>query len=157
MLIITDGQNVAEHKVKPEYRSDDESNPSHGWYNAGENNVTFNEPSGSGSSWKKMTWKTLWAKVPLETLLLETGGTLGDYWDTVEPETKNTRFSNICTAAKNNGIVIFSIAYGASQNGQQSLMDCATNEAFYHTAEPGDIEDIFAEIGAAVEKLKITK
>jgi hypothetical protein len=155
MLIITDGQNVAEHRVKPAYRSDDASNPSHGWYNPGENSVTFTEPS--GDSWQQMTWKTLWKKVPLETLLIETGGELGDYWDTIDAATKNTRFSNICTAAKNNGIIIFSIAYGASTEGQQSLRDCSTNEAFFHTALPGDIEEIFGEIGAAVEKLKITR
>lgn len=155
MLIITDGQNVAEHRVKPAFRSDDPDNPSHVWYNASDKIVSFDAQS--GSSWKKMTWKTMWSKVPLETLLTETGGVLGDYWDTVDQTTKDTRFDYICEAAKDNGIVIFSIAYGASVSGQTSLIDCATNEAFYHTAEPGDIEDILAEVGATVEKLKITK
>jgi hypothetical protein len=155
MLIITDGQNVAEHKVKPAFRTDDADNPSHVWYNASENVVSFD--SQSGGSWKKMTWKTMWSKVPLETLLAETGGELGDYWDTVDETVKDSRFDYICEAAKDKGIVIFSIAYGASIKGQTSLRDCATNEAFYHTAEPGDIEVILAEIGATVEKLKITK
>ena len=155
MLIITDGQNVAEHRVKPAFRTDDATNPSHVWYNPGENNVSFVEKTAAG--WERMTWKKMWQKVPLETLILETGGALGDYWDTVDSTTKDTRFDLICSAAKDKGIVIFSIAYGASAKGQESLRDCATNDAFYHTAEPGDIEEIFAEVGAAVEKLKLTK
>lgn len=53
MLIITDGQNVAEHKVKAEFRTDDAANPSHVWYNPGENNVSFIEKTSAG--WERMT------------------------------------------------------------------------------------------------------
>jgi hypothetical protein len=105
-----------------------------------------------------MGWTDMWAVTPLHTYNYYKGGSWTSYWDyNVGNSVKNGNLSRICSTARDAGVVIFSIAYSASTNGQTALKDCAGSEAFYKEASTNSISDVFAEIGGVIEKLKLVQ
>lgn len=69
--------------------------------------------------------------------------------------TKNDRLSDICNAAKSQGIVVFSIGFEAPTDGQQVLRDCASTFNNYFDVQGLEIADAFQSIAAAINNLKL--
>ncbi|MGK7752017.1 MULTISPECIES: Tad domain-containing protein [unclassified Roseovarius] len=79
---------------------------------------------------------------------------------------KNTRMDNVCGAAKNNGVVIYTIGYEVPKNGtaETSLKKCATgydpiekSTAYYYSVDGLDISDAFGSIAGNVQALRLTQ
>ncbi|MEM9797924.1 MAG: pilus assembly protein TadG-related protein [Pseudomonadota bacterium] len=64
---------------------------------------------------------------------------------------------NICDAAKNAGIVIYSIALQAGADGEKAMEDCANDGTYYKVLKAEDLDDTFADIAAAINRLKLTQ
>ncbi|MDP6389515.1 MAG: pilus assembly protein TadG-related protein [Alphaproteobacteria bacterium] len=72
----------------------------------------------------------------------------------------NTRFSNICTAMKAQGIVIFSITFGPSPNAatQDLYRNCATQpDYYYHSPSNDQLADAFHSIGQILTNLRVAE
>lgn len=153
LVVMTDGENTTEYRVKNSYRGNGGSGV---YYNAVLDKYKFGYTNYPG--YTQQSWTELWADMPLYSYLREKGGSWTNYWSySLDNGAKNTRLSNICTEARDAGIVIFSIAYSATYDGKQALKDCAGNESFYHEASTANISEIFAEIGGVIEKLKLVQ
>ena len=61
-----------------------------------------------------------------------------------------------CTAAKNEDVVIFTIAMGASAAGEQEMRQCATSENYYFEDDGSGIGDVFDEIAALITDLRLS-
>ena len=79
---------------------------------------------------------------------------------------KNTRMDNVCGAAKNNGVVIYTIGYEVPKDGtaETSLKKCATgydpiekSTAYYYSVDGLDISDAFGSIAGNVQALRLTQ
>lgn len=94
--------------------------------------------------WKGYTqaWYDQW------TFLGDAGGEWGN-------ATKNDRLDRICTAAKNEGITIFTIGFEVPEYVQDTLRDCATAPAFNFNVNGLDIADAFATIAREISKLRL--
>lgn len=75
----------------------------------------------------------------------------------VSPTQEDTRLQNICTAAKNEGIVIFTIGYDISvnSNAYTQMRSCATTVGHFYNVETTDLSEAFSSIQQAIEKLKL--
>jgi hypothetical protein len=62
--------------------------------------------------------------------------------------TSDTNTRTTCTAAKDNGIKIYSIAFMAPDRGQKLLQDCSSGTGYYYKAESlNDLLGAFQAIG----------
>jgi len=106
---------------------------------------------------------------------LASGQRTADYWDAnppnsmyvpwnyshlyerVNPSTEDTRLQNICTAAKNAGITIFTIGYdvAVNSNAYNQMRACASTVGHFYNVETANLSAAFASIQQAIQKLKL--
>ena len=72
----------------------------------------------------------------------------------------NTRMLNMCTAIKNNGVVIYTIIYthGGSidSNTQATFQSCATDASkYFFSASSADLQSAFSNIGQSIANLRL--
>ncbi|APG46270.1 Tad domain-containing protein [Phaeobacter porticola] len=77
-----------------------------------------------------------------------------DSWGTT---TKNARTSAVCTAAKSQGIVVYTIGFEAPNSGTAVLKDCASSDAHHFDVEGLEISDAFASIATSIRQLRLTQ
>ncbi|KIC13818.1 pilus assembly protein TadG-related protein [Leisingera sp. ANG-Vp] len=71
--------------------------------------------------------------------------------------TKNTRTRNICQAAKDQGIIVYTIGFEAPSNGVAVLQDCASSDSHYFDVNGLEIADAFASIATSIRQLRLTQ
>lgn len=69
--------------------------------------------------------------------------------------TKDTMTSNICTAGKDAGIVVYSIGFETGSSGDAVLSDCASTASHFFKASTTSISDVFAAIATQINQLKL--
>lgn len=79
-----------------------------------------------------------------------------DVWSYVSGSTKDSRLDNICNAAKNNGVLVYSIGFEAPSSGQAVLKSCASSDSHYYDVDGIEISEAFSAIASSIRKLKLT-
>jgi hypothetical protein len=69
----------------------------------------------------------------------------------------DSRLSQICQAAKDEGVIIYTIAFEAPYGGQAALADCASSPSHYFDVAGTDISDAFSAIASDIKNLKLTQ
>ncbi|ETX27377.1 pilus assembly protein TadG-related protein [Roseivivax isoporae] len=64
---------------------------------------------------------------------------------------------NICDAAKENGIVIWSIGFEVTDHGADVMKRCASSPAHFYRVEGIEIENAFYSIARAINQLRLTQ
>lgn len=80
-----------------------------------------------------------------------------DVYSWVSGSAKDIRTRAICEAAKDQGIVVFSIPFEATTNGKAVLRDCASSISHYFPVTGTEIEDAFASIASSIRQLRLTQ
>ena len=70
---------------------------------------------------------------------------------------KDQRSKHICDAAKDEGIIIYTIGFEAPTAGQKLLEDCASSDGHYFDVDGLEISDAFSSIAASIRKLKLVQ
>ena len=70
---------------------------------------------------------------------------------------KNNRTDAICSAAKAQGIIVFTIGFEAPYNGRTVLKNCASSDAHYFDVKGLEISEAFASIATSIRKLRLTQ
>jgi Flp pilus assembly protein TadG len=93
------------------------------------------------------------SKVPSTFIVFMTDGensTGSSYWNNYA-DTQTLRY---CSAAKDKGVTIFSVAFQAPQRGKNLLNSCASGSGFYYDADSADeLKKAFKDIGEEAVKL----
>ncbi len=71
--------------------------------------------------------------------------------------TKNTRTRQICDAAKDAGIVVFTIGFEAPSDGLAVLQNCASSLSHYFDVQGLEIADAFTSIAYEITQLRLTQ
>ncbi|WP_232236996.1 TadE/TadG family type IV pilus assembly protein [Thiosulfatihalobacter marinus] len=84
------------------------------------------------------------------------------YWDDgvqgwYGTSTKNSRAKSVCDAAKDEGIIVFTIGFEAPSEGQAVLKDCASSDSHYFDVDGLEIRDAFAAIATSIRQLRLTQ
>lgn len=72
----------------------------------------------------------------------------------------DTNLSNICRTARENGVVVYTIAFQAPDDGRAAMLDCAggqDNATRFFDVDDLDIEEAFDDVIASVGRLRLTK
>lgn len=75
----------------------------------------------------------------------------------VDGEAANNRLAAICAAARDKGIIIYTVAFEAPENGQTALRNCASSESHYFDVAGTDITQAFAAIASDIRALKLVQ
>ncbi len=67
-----------------------------------------------------------------------------------------SEFYDMCDAAKEHGVTIFTIAFEAPAGASDEMRACASSESHFYEVSGLEIEDAFASIASAVSALKLT-
>ncbi|WP_347310425.1 pilus assembly protein TadG-related protein [Defluviimonas sp. SAOS-178_SWC] len=133
--------------------------------------TTKNDVGYSGSPTSiPMTWPDVWAQMSIyyfsDNIIYKAYGSssLRNQWrpsatsnpkaNTYINDDKDALTLDICGAAKNQGVRIYTIAFEAPTEGQQLLNNC--QNAGYYAVEGLDINDAFAGIVNSINKLRLT-
>lgn len=68
---------------------------------------------------------------------------------------KNSRLQSICTAAKNEDIVVFSVGFEVTTSSATVMRNCASSDAHYFNADGTDLASAFAAIAREISKLRL--
>ncbi|WP_425099741.1 pilus assembly protein TadG-related protein [Tropicibacter sp. S64] len=69
--------------------------------------------------------------------------------------TADAYLSNVCGAAKNNGVVIYAIGVEAPPAGLAAMSDCATSPAHYYDVQGSELNQTFAAIARTLQTLRL--
>ncbi len=76
---------------------------------------------------------------------------------TVGGNAADSRLSDICEAARNQGIVVFAIAFEAPTAGKDALQDCASSASHYFDVEGVEITETFHAIARQINSLRLVQ
>ncbi|MEO9823935.1 MAG: VWA domain-containing protein [Paracoccaceae bacterium] len=87
-----------------------------------------------------------------------------DYWDNrnepysyVNASDKDDRLADVCTAAKDEGIIVFTIGFEVTDHSAGVMRSCASTPNHFYRVEGLDIEYAFASIKNQINQLKLTQ
>ncbi|CUH43957.1 TadE/TadG family type IV pilus assembly protein [Ruegeria atlantica] len=70
---------------------------------------------------------------------------------------KDQRTKHVCKAAKDEGVIVFSVSVDAPTNGQKVLQGCASSASHYYDASAPDLTNAFTSIASSVRMLRLTQ
>jgi len=79
------------------------------------------------------------------------------YWRKYDRAKGNTLMQNMCTAAKNQGIIIWSIGFEVTTAGDTQLRNCASSPSHFFDVNGVQISDAFQSIARQINQLKLTQ
>lgn len=80
-----------------------------------------------------------------------------DVWDAHGTTEKDSRTLAICDAAKDQGIVVFTIGFEAPSSAQTILQECASSDSHYYDVDGLEIQEAFSSIASAIRQLRLTE
>lgn len=124
---------------------------------------TFDNLSTTFNGWissTRLNWGKAWGLMPAQWYDSVVGGAAfsdlaydtGRSWGEAD-----TVMAASCTAARDKGIVVYTIGFETSSTTSAKLQDCASTPAHYYDAVGIQISEVFAQIAASIQKLKLTQ
>ena len=180
IVLMTDGQNTSQYYVEDDHREGDSEvwydaatkrystyNPSNGkyfWHDV--SSYWKNEPYGSDP--QRLSYSDLFAFTSLRYLYYNLyrdwmgNSSARNAWyygvyDYHSNSTKNARTRSICQAAKDQGIIVYTIGFEAPSDGVAVLQDCASSPAHFFDVDGLEITDAFSSIATSIRQLRLTQ
>ncbi|WP_417257759.1 pilus assembly protein TadG-related protein [Celeribacter sp.] len=121
-----------------------------------------------GSSAELMDWKDVWKKYTIDGHAYrryKASGNSSDYYDwmdathtAVNNSTKNNRMLAVCDAAKDAGVLIFTIGFEVDGTNADTVMrECASSDSHYYDVDGLELNDAFSAIATKVTELRLTQ
>lgn len=137
-------------------------------YNGSYNSYSWDTTPYGGNDAVRMTWPEVWAEIPPEYFsdeVLYEMGTLSDsdrnafeYAMTTHGQsTKDSRLSTLCTAAKSQGIIIFTVGLEVDDSNARKLENCASSVNHAFDVNGMDITNAFASIASQINQLRLVQ
>ncbi|MEL6646726.1 MAG: pilus assembly protein TadG-related protein [Pseudomonadota bacterium] len=112
---------------------------------------------------ERLSWEDAWGLMT-PNWFGHTTGNWGPWNDYVGREfetggTKDTRMQAICTATKNNDVIVYTIGYDIAENGnaEVQLESCASSLNHYYPTDGANISNAFSSIASNVKNLRLTQ
>lgn len=133
---------------------------SNNWENFSRTDFNALVPGVAGvTSKRQMTWEEAWTYMPAGFYDNLTGNRSRNNLDNNgrNGTESDTAMSHACTAARNTGIITYSIGYQTSATTSAKLRDCASTPSHYYDASGTQITEVFSAIATSIQKLKLTQ
>lgn len=159
LVVMTDGLNSTQYTLRTSKDSiGDGSTGAH--YNKTTDDLTYdywtyyNNPD-----YEELTYPELWSIQTVYDHYRSTGSNY-DGWSSymtsvAGSSVKNSQLASICSAAKTQGILIYTIAYEAGESSAEIMQSCSSGSNYAYTATESNINEIFGNIGTGIKKLQL--
>jgi Flp pilus assembly protein TadG len=131
------------------------------------NDSFYSTPVGGWSGSRRLTWPEVWDRFTIEShayTRYEASGNSNDYYNwrnwtrqSVGSNTKNARLLDACQAAKDKGILVFTIGFEAPDSGASVLRDCASSASHYFDANGLEIAEAFSAVATKITELRLVE
>lgn len=128
----------------------------------------------SGSGVTQLTWQEVWANQRVTWIAWQlygralgtTSSTRTSWYNTTLNAMRSTwatetsmdaSFQTSCTQAKNQGVLVYGIAFEAPANGQTQIRACASSDNYYFVANGSQINSAFNAIASNISQLRLTQ
>lgn len=134
------------------------------WWWSSRNTTTCETVEEPGTA-VRLTFPELWNRVSLRWNVDHNYADMSNAWatwysaafSTINGTVKDQRTKHICDAAKDEGIIVYTIGFEAPRDGQRVLQDCASSDGHYFDVDGLEIEDAFSSIAASIRKLRLVQ
>ena len=134
------------------------------WWWSGRNTTTCETVNEPGTA-VRLTFPELWNRVSLRWNVDHNYADMSNAYATwytaafsaINGTVKDQRTKHICDAAKDEGIIVYTIGFEAPRDGQRVLQDCASSDGHYFDVDGLEIEDAFSSIAASIRKLRLVQ
>jgi Flp pilus assembly protein TadG len=136
-------------------------------YYAPYNENYYSAPYGGWDDTRLLEWPEVWARFTTKShanVRKDASGNSNDYntWyyatrSYVSSYTKNLRLQDACQAAKDKGIIIFTIGFEAPSSADSVLQTCASSTAHYSDADGLEVADAFAAVATKITELRLVE
>ncbi len=111
------------------------------------------------TSKRQMSWEEAWGHMPAAYYDSLTGSNaLSDLGSNGRNGSQSdTAMAKSCTAARNAGIIVYTIGYQTNATTSGKLRDCASTSSHYYDASGTQISTVFSAIATSIQKLKLTQ
>ena len=187
IVVMTDGINTDQYYLKDQYKTggsgiykipDGNGNDEYfrelsggNWWNILEHQVVGNPIPTSGPRAGpdyELSWVDMWAEMSMSWRAYHAyyreRYRSQDYWnalrtprDVVAAADKDTRMNDICSAAKDKGIIVFAVGFEVTDHSANVMRNCASTPSHFYRVEGLDIEFAFAQIANQINQLKLTQ
>lgn len=103
----------------------------------------------------QMTYQEVWEKFP--TQWYASFSWLEDPVSSNGNGTKNDQLDAICTAAKDEGIIVYTIGFEVDGDADTVMSDCATSPGHYFPADGANLAEVFGVIASSINQLRLTQ
>jgi Flp pilus assembly protein TadG len=179
LVVMSDGQNTSEFRLRDEYRSGDSPvfrDPDTGdlsyryryygttYFYSLDDRRWRHEPDG-GDDAVRLTWPELLDSMSVRNYAYYVkaqalGGNWTNYYyemyEAVPAWRKNQRTSEICKAARDAGIVVYTIGMDTYGQGDDTLEDCAGSSTHFYDIDAIEIGQAFSSIAQQINQLRLT-
>ncbi|MBL4916027.1 TadE/TadG family type IV pilus assembly protein [Szabonella alba] len=182
IVLMTDGEHFAFEALNDTYRSGN----SDIWRSRGDGHLSVRPPgynqywvphrdewrsspwnTGGGSA-TRLSWPEVWQDYPVQwvawQLYARATGTnqytiwLNRFRSQTPTNTMDNRLQDVCNLAKNNGIIIYGIAFELeSSNGANQIRNCSTSESHFFDVEGLELRTAFRAIANNISQLRLTQ
>ncbi len=129
VVLMTDGENVNTYRIR---------------------NWAYNSPSEYAFWNRNALWYYLYRHV-------SSSRRYRYYYRKYSAAQADNMLSNICDAAKNNGITVFTIGFEVGNHGADVMRDCASTPSHFFRVEGVEISDAFRAIAHQINRLRLTQ
>ena len=186
LVVMSDGQNTQEFQLRDAYRSGaspvwrdpgtgivsyfDEDSGQYFVFNGADVKAspggTWQAEPGGGSAATRLDWPEVWnswsvAVFARDIKAAAVGGSWNTHYNAVYLTTnagdKNTRASQICGAARDKGIVVFTVGMDTYGQGDATLADCAGTILNFFDVAADEIDQAFSSIASQINLLRLTQ
>ncbi|MHC0054905.1 Tad domain-containing protein [Actibacterium sp. D379-3] len=103
----------------------------------------------------QMTFPEVWNK--FTTYWYSQWSWLGNPESSWGNSTKNARLQDICSAAKNQGVIVYTIGFEVSGDAHQVMSNCASTPGHYFAANGANLAETFGVIASSINQLRLTQ
>ncbi|RPE72010.1 Flp pilus assembly protein TadG [Pacificibacter maritimus] len=135
-------------------------------YYAPHNDSYYTSPYG-GDAARKLEWPEVWQRFTVEShayTRYEASGNSNDYYNwlawtrhSVGSSTKDERLLTTCQAAKDKGIIVFTIGFEAPSDAASILKTCASSPSHYFDADGLQIAEAFGAVATKITELRLVE
>jgi hypothetical protein len=115
-----------------------------------------------------LPWATVWDRMSTYrhayTRYIANDYDADEYYDWIDESeegigsnTKDTRLLAACQAAKDNGILVFTIGFEAPTSSAETLLECASSDAHYYDADGIEITEAFSAVATKITELRLVE
>lgn len=184
LVIMSDGENTRNSDIREPYRTGLSplyrlpGNNEYAYFRDRSGSADFfrvelNEDDGGDwirrpSGATQMTWQEVWAEMTVDRFIEDIRSRadgINQTNDSIRDEIvyeregawKNNRTNQICTAAKNAGVTIFTIGMDTYGLGDTTLRNCASSTTTFYDIDGLDIAKAFEAIARQINQLRLTQ